>query len=93
MEQVPVKYERHIFVCVNDRQEGDCCSNRGGLEISKALRDYVNKHGLFHRFNISKSRCLGHCSEGPTIAIYPDGKIFKNVSIKDIDKIINEYLS
>ena len=93
MEQVQVKYERHIFVCVNEREQGNCCTNRGGLEILRALREHVNRNALFGKFNITKTKCLGHCSEGPTIAIYPDGKIFKKVSMKDIQKIIEEYLS
>ena len=89
MEQIPVKYERHIFVCVNTRDEGDACAGRGE-EIVKILRDHVNS-GHTHRFNVSKSKCLGHCSEGPTIAVYPDGKIFKKVTLADTEKIIEEF--
>ncbi len=94
MEQIPVKYERHIFVCVNERKDGkDCCASRESIYILKALRDHINKNALFHKFNVSKSLCLGHCSEGPTIAIYPDGKLFKKVSMKDVPEIIESYLS
>ncbi len=93
MEQVPVKYKRHIFVCVNYREQGDCCSGRDSVEILKALREHVNRNGLFHLFNVSKSLCLGHCSEGPTIAVYPDGKIFKRVALGDVEKIIEDYLT
>ena len=91
MEQVPVKYQRHIFVCVNEREQGDCCANKGA-DILRALRDHVNKNGLFGKFNITKTKCLGHCAEGPTIAIYPDGKIFKKVSTDDVKEIIEKYL-
>ncbi|HLD85637.1 MAG TPA: (2Fe-2S) ferredoxin domain-containing protein [archaeon] len=92
MELVPVKYERHIFVCVNDRDEGDACFKRGSEGIVKALRDHVNKNGLFNKYNVSKSRCLGHCAHGPTIAIYPDGLIFRKVSIDDTKEIIEKFL-
>ena len=92
MEEVLVKYKRHIFVCINERKEGECCAKRGSLEILRALREHVNKYGLFHKFNITKTKCLGHCEEGPTIAIYPDGKIFKHVTINDVPKIIKQYL-
>lgn len=93
MEEVPIKYERHIFVCINERNEGDCCSKKGGMEILRALRDHINKNGLFDRFNITKTKCLGHCEHGPTIAIYPDGKIFRKVSETDVEEIIEKYLS
>ena len=92
MELVPTKYERHIFICVNDRDEGDCCAKKGAEDIVKALRDYVNKNGLFNKYNITRSKCLGHCAHGPTIAIYPEGFIFRKVSIDDTKKIIEKFL-
>ena len=92
MELVPAKYERHIFVCVNEREDGNCCAKRGSNEILKALRDHINSKGLFHRYNVSKSLCLGHCDFGPTIAVYPDGYIFRRVTMEDTKKIIEEFL-
>ncbi len=103
MELVPAKYERHIFVCINDKwkidEQGesvlveDCCAKRGSEQILKRLREHVNSKGLMHKYNITKTKCLGHCKEGPTIAVYPEGFIFKKVSLEDTDKIIKEFLS
>ena len=93
MELVPVKYERHIFICVNEREEGDCCAGRGSNDILMALRNHINRNGLVNRFNVSKSKCLGHCAFGPTIAIYPDGLIFRRVSMDDTKQIIEKFLS
>lgn len=92
MELVPAKYERHIFVCVNERPEGDCCAGRNSETIFNMLRDHINRNGLFHKYNITKSKCLGHCAFGPTIAVYPDGFIFRKVSTDDVKKIIDEFL-
>ena len=92
MELVPVKYQRHIFVCVNEREDGNCCAKRNSDAILKTLRDHVNKHNLFHKYNISKSKCLGHCDFGPTIAVYPDGYIFRRVTLDDTKKPIEEFL-
>ncbi len=92
MELVPAKYKRHIFVCVNDREEGDACAKRDSEKIVDALRNHVNSKGLFHKYNISKSKCLGHCAHGPTIAVYPEGFIFRKVTLEDTQKIINEFL-
>ena len=93
MELVNAKYKRHIFVCINDREEGDSCAKKDSEKILKILREHVNQNGLMSLYNITKTKCLGHCSEGPTIAIYPEGLIFKKVSIDDAKKIINEFLS
>ncbi len=92
MELVQAKYERHIFVCVNERSEGDCCAGRDSEMILNMLRDHVNRNGLFHKYNITKSKCLGHCAYGPTIAVYPDGLIFRRVTLDDTKKIIDEFL-
>ena len=92
MEEIDVRYKRHIFVCLNKKDEGECCSNKDSEEILLKLRKHVNENGLMHIYNVSKSLCLGHCLNGPTIAIYPDGKILRKVSLNDVDKIIKEYL-
>lgn len=91
MELLPITYKRHIFVCVNDR-EGDCCSKRGSFDILMMLRDHINKNGLVSKYNVTKTKCLGHCADGPTIAVYPDGKIFTNVTKDDIKEIIEKFL-
>jgi len=92
MEEVEVKYKRHIFVCLNKREDKENCFDRESEKILLKLRDHVNSKGLMHSFNISKSLCLGHCLNGPTVAIYPDGKILRKVTLEDVDKIIEEYL-
>lgn len=92
MELIDKKYKRHIFVCINDKENEECCAKRNSNEILRILREHVNKNGLMGLYNITKTKCLGHCLEGPTIAIYPDGLFFKKVSIDDTKKIIEEFL-
>ena len=93
MELVNQKYKRHIFVCINERENEECCAQKQSNEILKILRDHVNRNGLLSLFNITKTKCLGHCNEGPTIAIYPEGLIFKKVTLEDTKKIIQEFLT
>ena len=93
MELVDAKYKRHIFVCINDKEEGECCAKKNSEKILRILRDHVNQNGLMGVYNITKTKCLGHCNEGPTIAIYPEGYIFKKVSLEDTEKIIKEFLN
>ncbi|MBI4141419.1 (2Fe-2S) ferredoxin domain-containing protein [Candidatus Woesearchaeota archaeon] len=93
MEPISKKYKRHIFVCINERDVGDCCAKRDSAEILKILREHINNNGLVHEFNVTKTKCLGHCADGPTIAIYPEGLFFKKVSIDDTKRIIDEFLT
>ncbi|MBI2672462.1 (2Fe-2S) ferredoxin domain-containing protein [Candidatus Woesearchaeota archaeon] len=93
MEQIELKYKRHIFVCINERDEGESCGRKEGHEILRILREHINSKGLMGLFNVTKTKCLGHCNFGPTIAIYPEGIIFRKVSLEDTKKIINDYLT
>lgn len=92
MELINQKYKRHIFVCINEKEQEECCSKKNSNEILRILREHVNQNGLMSLYNITKTKCLGHCNEGPTIAVYPEGYIFKKVTIEDTKKIINEFL-
>ena len=104
MEESPRKYERHIFVCINERVGRQACGNTSprihtsevepvdGNEIVQQLRDHINQSGLVHKYNITKVKCLGHCLEGPALAIYPEGKILVKVRPEDIQEIKAKYL-
>lgn len=44
------------------------------------------------KIKVSRSGCLGRCSSGPCIVIYPDGIWYTYTSFDDIDEIIDKYL-
>ena len=93
MELVPKIYKCHIFVCVNEREEGECCGRKNdSSKIIEQLQEHINKNGLSNKYCASKSKCFGHCAEGPIIAIYPQGHIFKKVTVADTQEIIGRYL-
>ncbi len=94
MQLSPRHYKRHLFVCVNEKDFGkECCGKKDSKEILQSLRDHVNQNGLTGTYNITKSLCLGHCLEGPTVAVYPEGKILTHVKKEDVKKIVDEFLS
>jgi len=93
MEEIEAKYKCHIFVCVNDREQGPCCAKRDSEQVFMTLRNHINQNSLMGKYNVSRSKCLGHCNDGPTLAIYPDGKIFRKVALSDTKQIIEKFLS
>ena len=93
MEESKIKHKRYIFVCVNTKESGECCSSKESAEIAASLKDYVKENSLSDTFTVRKSLCLSHCSEGPTVAIFPEGKILTHVSKDDMPKIIEKYLT
>jgi len=93
MERLDLKYKRHVFVCINERDEGESCGKKEGHDILRILREHVNSNGLVGVFNITKTKCLGHCNFGPTLAIYPEGIIYRKVTLEDTKEIIEKYLT
>ena len=88
-------YERHVFFCCNQRQNGEaCCQDHG----AQALRDYAKKKvkalGLVGegKVRINQAGCLDRCELGPTMVIYPEGVWYTYVDQSDIDEIVEEHL-
>ena len=88
-------YNRHVFVCVNQKAAGKtCCANTGGEQFFDYLKLKLlemGQHGV-GKVRVSKSGCLGRCASGPCIVIYPDEVWYSYQSMADIDEIVEEHL-
>lgn len=88
-------YEKHLFICTNKKAEGKkCCANSGSDEYFDYLKTRLlelEMHGP-GKIRVSKSGCLGRCSSGPCIVVYPDGVWYTYSSFSDIDQIIESHL-
>lgn len=88
-------YTKHIFICTNQKAPGkQCCANSGGEEyfdFMKAKLLELDLHGP-GKIRVSKSGCLGRCSSGPCIVIYPEGVWYTYSSFSDIEQIIRSHL-
>lgn len=85
-------FNHHIFICNNQRPNGvKCCANydTGAIieyaktQIKKLPQEFKNKT----RINIAG--CLGRCSQGPVLVVYPQGVWYSFAKPQDIDEIIN----
>ena len=61
MEEIDIKYKRHVFVCLNEREEGECCKGKEAEEI-------LGTQGEFQAL----LRGLGEL--GPKIVVVTDGR-------------------
>jgi len=94
MEIDNIPYEKQIFVCTNDRQkEKPSCGDQNGETIFKELRRIAKERGLHPRIRVAQAKCLGQCSKGANIMIYPEGKWYRNVTVKDIEVLVAKYLT
>ncbi len=75
--------KRAIVVC------GDtaCLSSNAG-EIIARLHQLVEEKGLGDRVSVDKVGCFGYCSQGPFVKVYPENTLYRLVTVKDVDEII-----
>lgn len=88
-------YTKHVLMCTNQKVAGkQCCANSGGEEFFSHMKTRLlelDMHGP-GKIRVSKSGCLGRCSSGPCIVIYPEGIWYTYETVEDIDQIVDKYL-
>jgi len=89
------RFERHLFVCVNVRDESNprgCCSGKGSEAIAKALKMKAYEHGLKGRVRVNKAGCLDACEEGVSAVLYPEGVWYRGITLEDVDELVERTL-
>lgn len=88
-------YQKHIFVCNNQKINGKkCCAGSGGTEAFAHVKEklmQLDLHGP-DKIRVSKSGCLGRCAMGPCLVIYPEGIWYTFEDQTDLDEIVQSYL-
>ena len=77
---------KHVFVCGNVD-----CSERGSIPLLRGLRSEIKKAGLSRTVRVTKTACMGRCGEGPSVAVYPDGIWYRQVSEQDAAELVSEH--
>lgn len=86
------RYERHVFVCINERPPGHpkgCCLDKGSAEVRDILKDELKKRGLAGIVRANNAGCLDACAHGVSMVVYPDGIWYGHVTKEDIPDIID----
>jgi (2Fe-2S) ferredoxin len=83
-------YAAHVFVCTNDRGgEKQSCADGDSQILKAVLKGLVDEKGWKGKVRVSTSGCLGICSKGPNVMIYPQKIWFAGVSPDDADAIVS----
>ncbi len=88
-------YERHVFVCVNERDESDargCCMSRGGGDVHAWFKAEGKARDWKGRIRVNKAGCLDQCALGPVVVVYPDGAWYSPASAEDVHRICQEHV-
>jgi len=74
------KFEKHIFVCGNQRPAGH---PRGCCDPTAEAKG---------RVRANQSGCLDQCEHGPNVVVYPEAVWYGHVSETDVDEIIESHI-
>lgn len=90
-----MKYNRHIFICTNQRPEGAAkpsCGNEHGLALVAEFKKQLKEKDLAIEIRTQSTGCLDACELGPSLVVYPDGVFYGNVQINDVEAIVQSHL-
>lgn len=85
----------HILVCTNKRPPGHprgSCGENGSEALLEKFSMGIEEKMLFGKAIISSSSCIGPCSIGPVVVIYPDGVWYNKVKPEDVDEILDQHI-
>jgi (2Fe-2S) ferredoxin len=89
------KFEKHIFVCGNQRPAGHprgCCDPTAEAKLQKLFKQKLNERGLKGKVRANQSGCLDQCEHGPNVVVYPDAVWYGSVSESDVEEIIESHI-
>lgn len=88
-------YEKHLFVCINERAEGAprvSCGESKGTEIVAKFKSLIAENKLRMKVRAQRASCFDWCENGPIVTVYPEGIIYGKVSIDDVDEIFQSHI-
>ena len=88
-------YERHIFFCLNERQNGEaCCAQHRAQEAYDRCKAQVKSQGLAGpgKVRVNRAGCMDRCAAGPVAVVYPEAVWYTYVDEHDIDEIVESHL-
>ena len=88
-------YERHIFFCLNQRDNGEaCCAEHDAQAAFDHCKSRVKAEKLSGpgQVRVNKAGCLDRCAGGPVAVVYPEATWYTYVDASDIDEIVDSHL-
>ncbi|MFN4062640.1 (2Fe-2S) ferredoxin domain-containing protein [Azoarcus communis] len=89
------KPKKHILICVQGRPAGHprgSCQQKGCNEIYQGFMEAFQARNLWADYLLTNTGCLGPCTSGPNVLVYPEGLMYSGVAASDIATIIDEHL-
>jgi (2Fe-2S) ferredoxin len=87
-------HDTYIFICGHTRDEKKACGSEKTDEIVHHLHELIkqNKPHFQVKVKAHKTGCLGYCSIGPNLVIFPENIWYHFENINDINEIFEQHI-
>ena len=89
------KPTHHIIVCTNQRPVGHprgSCGENQANEVFEKLSMGIEQKMLFGKALVTNAGCMGPCSMGPVVVVYPEGVWYTKVKPDDVEEILDSHI-
>ena len=80
-------YRNHVLVC-----GGGGCQSSGCQTIRERLMDSIKERGLEAEIKVVVTGCMGPCSLGPMMIVYPEAILYCRLQPENVDVIVEKHL-
>lgn len=90
-----MKYQKHIFICNNQRDENAqrvSCGETTGNKIASRFKELIQEHKLRMKVRAQRASCFDICEKGPIMVVYPEGVFYGAVKLEDVEEIFANHI-
>lgn len=86
MRNIPFK--KHVLIC----SSGTCNKEQDSQALRQAFKQAIFQKKLVREVKETPCNCFGVCGKGPNVIIYPDGVVYSEVKVEDVEEIVSKHL-
>lgn len=89
------KPRMHVFVCTQQRPPGhprSSCGQHGCAAVYEEFLWQLQQRDLSNSIQVTATGCMGPCSEGPSVLVYPEGVMYAKVEKDRVAEIFDQHL-